>query len=161
MDGKKTDFLEVVPMCLGAMLASVILLKVVTRLPERPLLDVGDIIEFDATRRSLATAGGVVEAARDDRLGQPCALEAEAIHRSGASMIVTRVEADLSGYGIHWVSEGPTSDLADCGRDAWLTVGRETLMELYSTADRANGHFIVRDGDEGTGISVALSPAGI
>ena len=159
MDGEKTGIMDILPICLGVVLISFVILRVaVVDSPPRPLLSVGDIVEFDAARHFQPAAGGVLEAANEGGHDKSCTLEAGAIHRSGASMVVTRVDADLSRYGIRWVSGGPSSDRADCGRDAFLTVGPATLMGLYSTADRANGQLIAHDMNPSGDPSVTLPP---
>ena len=157
MEPNRKSAVEAIPMLIGSMLLAVVAGRVLLPLLDPgSFLQVGDIVEFDAT--PYATGSGVksVDATVTGNPGSSCVLDAAAIGRGGGSLLVTRVRAGQD-YDVHWNSGAPTSGLADCGRDAWLTLSVENLVGLYSFADRANGAAVTRDGDP-TG-SVVTYPA--
>jgi len=97
---------------------------------------VGDIVAFDPLdpiSRDMHARLPAMSA--DDRPGVACALDVQAMHAGGGSVIVEgREPGPEFGYRVHWAGARSSSDGADCGASAELRVNREDVEVLAMAA---------------------------
>lgn len=92
---------------------------------------IGHIIAFDP---SSETAGGPrIVVGRQD--GSTCVLDLGVMRRFGGSLVVETGVLDASGeFLVHWAGRMTSNEVADCGSDAMIKVGRHDLDTLASSA---------------------------
>jgi hypothetical protein len=97
---------------------------------------VGDIVSFeplDPISRDMHARLTAMPA--DDKPGVACALDVQAMHAGGGSLVIESHDPATSfGYRVHWAGAHSSNDGADCGASVDLKVNLDDLETLAMAA---------------------------